>query len=151
MSCPEHVSQREFAELFITMFHLVSSFVLIMTQCPASGASALIGNIGRFTARIVSKGTKKDIPIIMETNIPFQTTPGMKLVATGALLAVGCEAHCHSGGYLHFSLTSTETAERSSREKLNGDCPTSRSRRGRERRSQLPRKASLRSKTAVFL
>jgi hypothetical protein len=74
MSCPEHVSQREFAELFITMFHLVSSFLLIMTQCPASGASALIGNSGRFTARIVSKGTKKDIPIIMETNIPFKTT-----------------------------------------------------------------------------
>jgi hypothetical protein len=73
MSCPEHVSQREFAELFITMFHLVSSFVLIMTQCP-SGASALIGYSGRFTARIVSEGTKKDIPIIMETNIPFKTT-----------------------------------------------------------------------------
>src|SRR6266496_4421734 len=36
----------------------------------------------------------------------------MKLVATGALLAVGCEAHCHSGGYLHFSFTSTETEER---------------------------------------
>ncbi|PYK74884.1 MAG: hypothetical protein DME39_05685, partial [Verrucomicrobia bacterium] len=64
----------DFAELFITMFHLVSSFVLIMTQCPASGASALIGYSGRFTARIVSKGTKKDIPIIMETNIPFKTT-----------------------------------------------------------------------------
>jgi hypothetical protein len=74
MSCPEHVGQREFAELFITMFHLVSSFVLTMTQCPASGASALIGNSGRFTARLVSKGTKKDIPIIMETNIPFKTT-----------------------------------------------------------------------------
>jgi hypothetical protein len=41
----------------------------------------------------------------------------MKLVATGALLAVGCEAHCQSGGYLHFSLTSTETTERSSRKR----------------------------------
>jgi hypothetical protein len=26
----------------------------------------------------------------------------MKLVATGALLAVGCEAHCHSGGLFAF-------------------------------------------------
>jgi len=42
-----------------TMFHLVSSFVLIVTQWPASGSSALIGYGGRFTARIVFEETKK--------------------------------------------------------------------------------------------
>jgi hypothetical protein len=36
-----------------TMFHLVSSFVLIVTQWQVSGSSALIGFGGRFTARIV--------------------------------------------------------------------------------------------------
>jgi len=45
----------------------------------------------------------------------------MKLVGTDSVLATGREAHCHSRGYLHFSLTSTETTEPSSREKLNGD------------------------------
>jgi hypothetical protein len=41
------------------MFHLVSSFALIVTQWPASGSSALIGYGGRFTARIVFEETKK--------------------------------------------------------------------------------------------
>jgi hypothetical protein len=43
------------------MFHLVSSFVLMVTQRPASGGSALIGYGGRFTARIVFEETKKSI------------------------------------------------------------------------------------------
>jgi hypothetical protein len=41
------------------MFHLVSSFVLIVTQWPASRSSALIGHGGRFTARIVFEEAKK--------------------------------------------------------------------------------------------
>jgi hypothetical protein len=56
---------KNFAKLFTTMFHLVFSFVLIMTQCPASGCSALIGYGGRCTARIVSEETKKSSPIII--------------------------------------------------------------------------------------
>ena len=56
---------KDFAKLFTTMFHLVFSFVLIMTQCPASGCSALIGYGGRCTARIVSEETKKSSPIII--------------------------------------------------------------------------------------
>src|SRR5205823_9450477 len=42
---------KRLANFFMTMFHLVFSFVLIMTQCPASGFSALTGNGGRCTAR----------------------------------------------------------------------------------------------------
>lgn len=61
------------------MFHLVFSFVLIMTQCPASGGSALIGYGGRCTARIVSEETKKSSPIIIATNVFFMTT-GERLV-----------------------------------------------------------------------
>jgi len=45
-----------------------------MTQCPASGASALIGYGGRCTARIVSEKTKKNSPIIIATNVLFKTT-----------------------------------------------------------------------------
>jgi hypothetical protein len=41
---------RKLAKFFTTMFHLVFSFVLIMTQCPASGSSVLIGYGGRCTA-----------------------------------------------------------------------------------------------------
>jgi len=87
MSCPErcaidvyvpaasqHFGQRELAKFFTTTFHLAFSFVLIMTQCPASGASALIGYGGRCTARIVSEKTKKNIPIVIATNVLFKTT-----------------------------------------------------------------------------
>src|SRR5438046_6803464 len=87
MSCPErcaidvyvpaasqHFGQRELAKFFTTTFHLALSFVLIMTQCPASGASALIGYGGRCTARIVSEKTKKNSPIIIATNVFFKTT-----------------------------------------------------------------------------
>jgi len=65
---------KNLAKLFTTMFHLVFSFVLIMTQCPASGCSALIGYGGRCTARIVSEETKKSSPIIIATNVFFKTT-----------------------------------------------------------------------------
>ena len=64
----EHVAKGS------TMFHLVFSFVLVMTQCPASGCSALIGYGGRRTARIVSEETKKSSPIIIATNVFFKTT-----------------------------------------------------------------------------
>ena len=65
---------KKLAKFFTMMFHLVFSFVLIMTQCPASGASGLIGNGGRCTARIVSEETKKSSPIIITTNVFFKTT-----------------------------------------------------------------------------
>ena len=52
---------KKLAKFFTTIFHLVFSFVLIMTQCPASGFSALIGYGGRCTARIVSEETKKAV------------------------------------------------------------------------------------------
>ena len=65
---------KKLAKFFTTMFHLVFSFVLIMTQCPASGSSALIGYGGRCTARIVSEETKKSSPIIIATNVFFKTT-----------------------------------------------------------------------------
>jgi hypothetical protein len=58
---------KKLAKFFTTMFHLVFSFVLIMTQCPASGSSALIGYGGRCTARIVSEETKKSSPMIIAT------------------------------------------------------------------------------------
>jgi hypothetical protein len=73
------------------MFHLVSSFVLIVTQWPASGSSALIGYGGRFTARIVFEETKK--------------------AAANAILTGGSISH----------IVSTETVERSSRKELNVD------------------------------
>ena len=65
---------KKLAKFYTTMFHLVFSFVLIMTQCPASGCSALIGYGGRRTARIVSEETKKSSPIIIATNVFFKTT-----------------------------------------------------------------------------
>ena len=65
---------KKLAKFFTTMFHLVFSFVLIMTQCPASGSSALIGYGGRCTARIVSEETKKSSPIILATNVFFKVT-----------------------------------------------------------------------------
>jgi len=65
---------KNLAKLFTTMFHLFFSFVLIMTQCPASGSSALIGYGGRCTARIVSEETKKSSPMIIATNVFFKTT-----------------------------------------------------------------------------
>jgi len=96
---------KNFAKLFTTMFHLLFSFVLIMTQCPVSGpvsgCSALIGYGGRCTARIVSEETKKSSPIIIATNVFFKTTR---------------EWLC-----FRFPPSSTETTERSSRKKLNGD------------------------------
>ena len=67
---------KKLAKFFTTMFHLVFSFVLIMTQCPASDFSALIGYGGRCTARIVSEETKKSSPIIIATNVFFKTTRG---------------------------------------------------------------------------
>jgi hypothetical protein len=63
---------KNLSKFFTTMFHLVFSFVLIMTQCPASGSSALIGYGGRCTARIVSEETSS--PIIIATNVFFKTT-----------------------------------------------------------------------------
>jgi hypothetical protein len=65
---------KNLSKFFTTMFHLVFSFVLIMTQCPASGSSALIGYGGCCTARIVSEETKKSSPIIIATNVLFKTT-----------------------------------------------------------------------------
>src|SRR5438552_14580408 len=67
---------KRLANFFMTMFHLVSSFVLIMTQCPASGFSALTGNGGRCTARTVSEETKKNSPIIIATNVSLMTKGG---------------------------------------------------------------------------
>ena len=96
------VGQRDLAKFSTTIFHLVSSFVPIMTQCPASGFSALTGYGGRCTARSVPKETKKNSPIIIATNVPFMT----------------------AGGKLMCSLShppSTEALERSSRKTLNGD------------------------------
>jgi hypothetical protein len=86
----------------MTMFHLVFSFVPIISQPPASGFSALTGNGGRCTAGAVSEEAKKNSPIIIATNVSFMT----------------------AGGRLMFSLShlfSTEALERSSRKTLNGD------------------------------
>ena len=58
---------------FMTMSHLVFSFVLIISQFPASGFSALIGYGGRCTARTVPKEAKKNSPIIIATNASFIT------------------------------------------------------------------------------
>jgi hypothetical protein len=110
MSCPErraidvyvhaasqHVGPRELAKFFTGMFHLVFSFVLIITQSPASGFSALIGYGGRFTARIVSEETKKSSPIIIATNVFFKTTRGCllgvvrsKIPCTAVFLSPAC-------------------------------------------------------------
>ena len=68
---------KRFANFFMTMFHLFLSFVPTMTQCPASGFSALTGNGGRCTARTVPKETKKKSPIIIATNVSFMTKGGM--------------------------------------------------------------------------
>ena len=70
---------KKLAKFFTTMFHLVCSFVLIMTQCPASGLCALIGYGGRCTARIVSQETKKSSPMIIACSVFFKTT-GERLV-----------------------------------------------------------------------
>ena len=67
---------KRLANFFITMFHLVFSFVPIMTQCPASGFSALTGYGGRCTARTVSEETKKNSPIIIATNVSLMTKGG---------------------------------------------------------------------------
>ena len=64
---------KRFANFFMTMFHLFLSFVPTMTQCPASGFSALTGYGGRCTARTVPKETKKKSPIIIATNVSFMT------------------------------------------------------------------------------
>src|SRR6187397_2938372 len=52
-------SQGKLAKFLTTIFHLSFSFVLIMTQRPASGGSALMGYGGRCTARIASEESKK--------------------------------------------------------------------------------------------
>ena len=67
---------KRLANFFITMFHLVFSFVPIMTQPPASGFSALTGYGGRCTARTVSEETKKNSPTIIATNVSFITAGG---------------------------------------------------------------------------
>jgi hypothetical protein len=59
------------------MFHLVFSFVPIMSQPPVSGFSALTGYGGLCTAGTVSEETKKNSPIIIETNVSLMTTGGM--------------------------------------------------------------------------
>src|SRR5438874_13683523 len=64
------------AKLFTLIFHLVFSFVPTMTQCPASGFSALTGNGGRCTARTVSEETKKNSPMTSATNVSFMTAGG---------------------------------------------------------------------------
>jgi hypothetical protein len=67
---------KRLANFFMTMFHLVFSFLPTMTQWPASGLSALTGYGGRCTARTVSEETKKNSPTIIATNISFMTTGG---------------------------------------------------------------------------
>ncbi|HMC25952.1 MAG TPA: hypothetical protein VKH14_10785, partial [Candidatus Udaeobacter sp.] len=64
---------KRLANFFVRISHLVLSFVPIMTQCPASGFSALTGYGGRCTARTVSEETKKNSPIIIATNVSFMT------------------------------------------------------------------------------
>ena len=68
---------KGFANFFMTISHLVSSFVPIMTQPPASGLSALTGYGGRCTARTVSEETKKNSPMTSATNVSFMTKGGM--------------------------------------------------------------------------
>ncbi len=65
---------KGFARFFTMMFHLVFSFVLVMTQCPAAGSSDLIGYGGRCTARIVSEEARKSSPVIIAANVFFKTT-----------------------------------------------------------------------------
>ena len=67
---------KRLANFFMTMFHLVFSFVPTMTQCPASGFSALTGNGGRCTARTVSEEAKKNSPMTSATNVSFMTAGG---------------------------------------------------------------------------
>jgi hypothetical protein len=67
---------KRLANFFMTMSHLVSSFVLIMSQPPASGFSALTGYGGRCTAETISEETKKNSPIIIATNVSFMTAGG---------------------------------------------------------------------------
>lgn len=67
---------KRLANFFMTMSHLVFSFVPIMSQPLAPGFSALAGYGGRCTARTVPKETKKNSPIIIATNVSFMTTEG---------------------------------------------------------------------------
>jgi hypothetical protein len=67
---------KRLANFLMTMFHLVFSFVPIISQPPAPGFSALTGYGGRCTARTVSEETKKDSPIIIATNVSFMTVGG---------------------------------------------------------------------------
>jgi hypothetical protein len=64
---------KRLANFFMTMSHLVFSFVSIKSQPPAPGFSALTGYGGRCTARTVSEETKKNSPIIIATNVSFMT------------------------------------------------------------------------------
>jgi hypothetical protein len=68
---------KRLAKFFVTMFHLVFSFVPIMSQPPSVRLSALTGYGGRCTAGTVSKETKKNSPIIIATNVSFMTKGGM--------------------------------------------------------------------------
>jgi hypothetical protein len=67
---------KRLANLFVTICHLVFSFVPIMSQPPAPGFSALTGYGGRCTARTVPKETKRNSPIIIATNVSFMTAGG---------------------------------------------------------------------------
>jgi hypothetical protein len=67
---------KRLAKFFMTMFHLVFSFVPIMSQPPALGFSALTGYGGRCTARTVSKERKKNRPIIIAMNVSLMTAGG---------------------------------------------------------------------------
>jgi hypothetical protein len=70
-------AEERLAKFFVTMFHLVFSFVPIMSQPPSVRLSALTGYGGRCTAGTVSKETKKNSPIIIATNVSFMTKGGM--------------------------------------------------------------------------
>jgi hypothetical protein len=68
------VRQRKLAKFFTTIFHPIFSFALIITQCPASGFSALIGYGGRCTARIVSEETAKSSATTVARSVFSKTT-----------------------------------------------------------------------------
>jgi hypothetical protein len=68
---------KRLANFFMTMSHLVFSFVPIISQPTAPGFSALTGYGGRCTARTVPKETKKNSPIIIAMNASFMTAGGM--------------------------------------------------------------------------
>jgi hypothetical protein len=70
----QSVRQRKLVKFLTTIFHLSFSFVLIMTQRPASGGSALMGYGGRCTAGIASEESKKSSTTPVATSVFFKTT-----------------------------------------------------------------------------